>query len=289
MPFNLKVFKTRALSAIVFVIVVAAGLFANHWSFLILFSVVHFACWYEYICLVKRIDPGYKEATRIHTYCAMIAGWSFMLWMTNSAYSIGNYSLHELGYGLCLISIILLPVAELFFSRERMIKNIFHSIFGLVYISLSFALLVDIRNGMQSQSLELGLKMVCAVIAANWINDTMAYIVGSFIGKTPFSKISPKKTWEGTIGGFILAVAVGGFAFSSIHTANDLPAFHWFVIIGIAAVAGTIGDLFESKLKRLADVKDSGNMMPGHGGFLDRFDSLLFASTFCWLYIKLFL
>jgi len=174
-----------------------------------------------------------------------------------------------------------------------MVKNIFHSVFGLVYIYLSFGLLVDIRNGIHDadvqDNLKLGLKLICAIIAANWINDTMAYIVGSFIGKTPLSKISPKKTWEGTVGGFLLAVAAGGLLFSNIHIDNDLPSFQWFIIIGVAAFAGTPGDLFESKLKRLAGVKDSGNMMPGHGGFLDRFDSLLFASVFCWLYIKLFL
>lgn len=288
MAFNLQTFRTRALSAIFFVIIVAAGLFFNYWSFLILFSVIHFGCWLEYIRLVQKIDSGYKQASSIHTYCAMIAGWSFMLWMTGSNYFIGNYSLHELGYGLCLIALIVLPAAEIILSRKTMIKNIFHSIFGLIYISLSLALLVDLRDGVHEDDKQLGLKIVCAIIAANWINDTMAYIVGSFIGKTPFSSISPKKTWEGTIGGFILAVIAGGFLFNNIHVSNDLPDFQWFAVIAVAAVAGTIGDLFESKLKRLAGVKDSGNMMPGHGGFLDRFDSLLFAAIFCWIYIKLF-
>jgi phosphatidate cytidylyltransferase len=124
------------------------------------------------------------------------------------------------------------------------------------------------------------------LIASIWINDTMAYIVGSFIGKTPFSSISPKKTWEGTAGGAILAVAavtlLGHYAFGLQDTRSLL------VISAIAAVIGTMGDLLESKLKRLAGVKDSGSMMPGHGGFLDRFDSLLLATPFVWLYIRLF-
>jgi phosphatidate cytidylyltransferase len=108
----------------------------------------------------------------------------------------------------------------------------------------------------------------------------MAYVVGSFIGKTPLSPISPKKTWEGTIGGAILAV----LAVTLIgHYAWEFPVKALLIISITAAVAGTLGDLFESKLKRLAGVKDSGRIMPGHGGFLDRFDSLLVATTVLWI------
>lgn len=119
-----------------------------------------------------------------------------------------------------------------------------------------------------------------------WMNDTMAYLVGSFIGKTPFSKISPKKTWEGTAGGAILTIvgaAVWGY-YSPYYQMVD-----WMALALCASVAGTAGDLFESKLKRLADVKDSGAMMPGHGGALDRFDSLLVATPFAFCYTCLFM
>jgi phosphatidate cytidylyltransferase len=113
----------------------------------------------------------------------------------------------------------------------------------------------------------------------------MAYVVGSFIGKSPFSKISPKKTWEGTIGGAILCVITIGLAGYFIF--NDFKQSA--IIAAICAVFGTAGDLLESKIKRMAAVKDSGSFMPGHGGFLDRFDSLLVATPFVWLYIKLYL
>ena len=116
----------------------------------------------------------------------------------------------------------------------------------------------------------------------------MAYIVGSLIGKTPLSKISPKKTWEGTIGGIILCVLVMAFVYPRIfYSINDTALS---ISIGsmalIAALFGTAGDLLESKLKRMAGVKDSGALMPGHGGFLDRFDSLLLAVPFVWLYVN---
>ena len=113
----------------------------------------------------------------------------------------------------------------------------------------------------------------------------MAYIVGSLIGRTPLSSISPKKTWEGTLGGiFLCVVAVTLFG---IYVLNG-EAWDFIAISSIAAIAGTFGDLLESKLKRLAGVKDSGQIMPGHGGFLDRFDSLLVAVPFIWIFCILF-
>jgi phosphatidate cytidylyltransferase len=112
----------------------------------------------------------------------------------------------------------------------------------------------------------------------------MAYIVGSFIGRTPLSKISPKKTWEGTVGGVILTVIVISLL---AYLTKRISITDAGIMSGLAAITGTVGDLFESKLKRMAGVKDSGSIMPGHGGFLDRFDSLLFATLFVWLYVSI--
>jgi phosphatidate cytidylyltransferase len=162
---------------------------------------------------------------------------------------------------------------------------------GFIYVTLPFTLLLNIRDNVflmdeEFNLLDLGKVYVCAIIFSIWINDTMAYIVGSLIGKTPFSKISPKKTWEGTIGGALLCVVViAAIAYFS----HLLPVKDAIVIAALCAIFGTIGDLFESKLKRMANVKDSGTIMPGHGGFLDRFDSLLFAAPAVWVYVKLFM
>ena len=125
------------------------------------------------------------------------------------------------------------------------------------------------------------------IIGSIWINDTMAYIVGSFIGKTPLSKVSPKKTWEGTIGGILLCVGVFIlFTLSQYEYAHGFIFRNQIIIISaVSSIIGTFGDLFESKLKRMAGVKDSGSFMPGHGGFLDRFDSLLFAIPAVWLFV----
>lgn len=224
MAFNLKIFKTRALTAVVFVIIMLTGLLWNQWSFIILFTIIHFGCWYEFVKLIKKINP--------------------------------------VSYKLISLS-------------------------GLFYITLPVVLLLYIRFETGINNDDNFLKVLpCGIIFSIWINDTMAYIVGSFTGKTPLSKISPKKTWEGTIGGALLCVV----AIAVIGNATGYYNFkNWIIIASCCAVFGTFGDLLESKLKRMANVKDSGSLMPGHGGFLDRFDSLLIATPFVALYYFLFM
>jgi len=292
MALNIATFKKRAATAAVFVIVMLAGMLWNHWSFFILFSIIHFGCWIEYQKLVCLIDPGYAAISPFHKYGVMLAGWCMLLYFTNDAFSIFGLQLHAIGWWLGLIAVFVLPISELLFAKHLELKNIGHSVFGLLYISLSLALLIDMRcygmikKGANSYTDFFGFVLPLGILVALWINDTMAYLVGSFIGKTPFSKISPKKTWEGTIGGAILCIAVVGTLGWSIHryTIKD-----WIAIAAIVAVFGVLGDLLESKLKRMAQVKDSGSIMPGHGGFLDRFDSLLLAAPFVWLYVFLFM
>jgi phosphatidate cytidylyltransferase len=290
MAFNFQAFKTRALTAVIFVAVMLAGLLWNHWSFFILFSVIHFGCWFEYQKLIAKIDHDYSEISNFHRYGVMLAGWAIMLWMSNDAYVVGDLRLHELGWWLLLVCLVVLPIVEVLFSRSLNFKAIGYSLAGLVYISLSWGMMMELRGeGMLFSNRELisdfGWAIPILLITSIWLNDTMAYLVGSFIGKTPLSPISPKKTWEGTIGGAILSivtVVLVGHFWSKASLADLI------VISSIAAVVGTVGDLLESKLKRLADVKDSGKIMPGHGGFLDRFDSLILAVPFVWLYVTFF-
>lgn len=292
MAFNLQTFKTRALTAVVFVAVMLSGLLINHWTFLVLFSIIHFGCWFEYQKLISHIYEDYKNITNFHKYGVMLLGYGFMLWMTNAAYTIGGFALSEIGWWVMLFGIIALPLTEVLLSKQFNLKSVGFSLLGLLYISLAWGLMMDIRNeGMIFKGtflfMDLGWVIPLTLIASIWINDTMAYIVGSFIGKTPFSKISPKKTWEGTLGGAILAIATVTLIGYFVFDATDI--FSLIAISTIAAVMGTAGDLLESKLKRMAGVKDSGQIMPGHGGFLDRFDSLLLATPFVWLYMQLFL
>ena len=291
MAFNLQTFKTRTLTAIIYTAVMLTGLLWNHWSFFILFSIIHFGCWWEYFNLLEKInDTTYHRYTR---FGFMLIGYALMLWFC-SGYYVNNYGLKEnLSFPVSIAGFVFLVMG--IFQKEKIKLNAFGmAASGLIYISLCWGLMMDLRNlwsdfeGAKVLQ-DFGYTIPILIVAAIWINDTMAYIVGSFIGKTPLSKISPKKTWEGTIGGVILSVFVVGFLFTKLGERDLVYSYinnkHWFIIAFIASVTGTLGDLFESKLKRMAGVKDSGSFMPGHGGFLDRFDSLLFAIPAVWLFV----
>jgi len=288
MALNRVTFRTRSLTAAVFVVVMLLGLLINHWTFFVLFSIIHFGCWVEYQKLVSVIEKDYKAITNFHKYGVMIAGWSIMIYFTNNDFSFGDFYLHSAGWWLALLFAFLLPITELLFSHTISLKNIAYSAAGVIYISLSCGLMIDLLIFPSIPFMSTPL-MPIVIIACMWINDTMAYIVGSLMGKTPLTSISPKKTWEGTIGGIILCVTVVTIGLSYIPTFRDIHFVHWLAISLIASVAGTFGDILESWIKRKAGVKDSGTIMPGHGGFLDRFDSLLVANPIIWLYVEIFL
>jgi phosphatidate cytidylyltransferase len=301
MAFNWQTFKTRTLTAAIFVVVMLAGLLINRWTFFVLFSIIHFGCWWEYLKLVEKI-----YATRFNRYLKMgfmVSGYGLMILLCSDSYVISGYGLKE-NFSLPVsVAGFILLVAGIFQKTELRLKSFFSGFIGLLYISLSVGLLINLYGkanvhftGTSYTDIHLHDLVLVApayfypisIIASLWINDTMAYIVGSFIGRTQMSKLSPKKTWEGTIGGIIFCVAVI-FLLSQYIFHLGIFSYELMVLAAIVSITGTIGDLFESKLKRMAGVKDSGHIMPGHGGFLDRFDSLLFATPFVWLYVYFFM
>lgn len=289
MALNPTVFKTRSLTAAVFVVVMLAGLLWNLWSFFLLFTVIHFGCWLEYRKIIVQIDNEYASASRLHRYSVPVAGWCLMLYCIPQGIRVAGLSLFMIGKWGCLVFLCLLVVGETIQFRTLSVRNILHSAFGLLYISLPVSLLVWLRVVYYSAPVPFADRiLVLMIIGSIWINDTMAYIVGSLIGKRPLSRISPKKTWEGTIGGIILAVGVMGLLarwLRDVAAVALFPAAVWMIVAAICAIVGTFGDLLESKLKRMAGIKDSGHILPGHGGFLDRFDSLLIATPFAWAYL----
>jgi phosphatidate cytidylyltransferase len=216
-----------------------------------------------------------------------------MLLFCGRAFQINDYQLNEnFSFPVSIAGFVMLGIG-IFQTRSIRLKAFGIAALGLAYISLSWGLMLDLYIGINFNSHDTkfligpyGIALM--IIISIWINDTMAYIVGSLIGKTPLSKISPKKTWEGTIGGIVLSVCVVGLIMFYGFNSGSVTIFIMFLAT-IASIAGTFGDLLESKLKRMAGVKDSGNIMPGHGGFLDRFDSMLLAIPAVWLYVSLFI
>jgi phosphatidate cytidylyltransferase len=223
----------------------------------------------------------------------MLMGYAILLWFCGSHYQISGYGLRDnFSLPVSLAGFIML-ITGIFQKNTVGLKFFANAALGLLYISLSWGFMLHLyfvtrlNHGDLAFNLAPG-NLPIIIIASIWINDTMAYIVGSLIGKKSLSKISPNKTWEGTIGGALLCVVVITLLSLIIPRATEMQWQHWFHIAAISAVAGTLGDLLESKLKRTAGIKDSGSFMPGHGGFLDRFDSLLVATPFVWLYVYLF-
>lgn len=299
MAFNFSVFKVRALSAIVFVAIMLVGLLFNSWSYFALFLLIQVGCLFEYQKLMRAIFPSYGQISKMHQWGVLVVGVLMMTSLAPTDIALPSFILQKLplafqGTGLRWIGLKAMPVALVLmmiadvFARKAAIKNLAISFFGLSYITISLSLFYAMRGMFLNSPLSMffpnvELMVPILVIVTVWVNDTMAYLVGSFIGRTPISPISPKKTWEGTIAGVILSVVI-----LSIVAGQYIPiaAKYLYMITFIASVMGNLGDLFESKLKRLAGVKDSGSMMPGHGGFLDRFDSVLFAGPFVWLLLQ---
>jgi phosphatidate cytidylyltransferase len=181
----------------------------------------------------------------------------------------------------------ILAIQFLFSSASDQFLSYVYTLGGILYCIVPFALLVQIPISFGNDlipTLQYNYFKVVGIIFLIWANDTFAYLGGSLIGKNKlYEAVSPGKTWEGTVVGVIACVGVG-FVLNLNHTFST--NYWWPLIALFVGVFGTVGDLIESQMKRKAGVKDSGSIMPGHGGILDRFDSLMFVSPFVYLIIK---
>ncbi len=183
----------------------------------------------------------------------------------------------------------LIFVIAIFTKNEKPVQDVAYTVAGIIYVGIPFALLnrvswmqEGINNG-KIPGCDYNFHLILGPILLIWASDTFAYLVGSLIGKRKlYERISPGKTWEGTIGGGVLTLA-SAYIFAGWFP--EIAFVHWLVISALVVVFGTLGDLFESLLKRQAGIKDSGKIMPGHGGILNRFDSLIFVTPFVYLYL----
>jgi phosphatidate cytidylyltransferase len=195
------------------------------------------------------------------------------------------HRLDWLGWSLFLL-VVLTLIVELFKNRPHALANTAITIFGVQYLAL-FAFFIPLRRlGIERGMGHAGAWIVFAVLVSIWVCDTAAYGFGLRFGKHPlFKRVSPKKTWEGAIAGFVFAIIS-----VSIFKAFWLPFLNWYDMFFFGFIVGVLGqlsDLVESLFKRDAGVKDSSSILPGHGGFLDRFDSLLLVGPVVYLYLCL--
>ncbi|MEX2483469.1 MAG: phosphatidate cytidylyltransferase, partial [Brumimicrobium sp.] len=175
--------------------------------------------------------------------------------------------------------LIAIPFVLLLYSKEKNpLNDLALTYLGLIYVLIPFIIIFQLYNFSDEDT---SWKIISGMFLIVWSNDTFAYLSGRFFGKHKlFERISPKKTWEGTIGGFIFAIITGA-VFAYFTSQNYV---YWLIGAAIISSTGAIGDLVESKIKRIVGVKDSGNIMPGHGGILDRFDAVLFAAPFFYVW-----
>lgn len=272
MALHWPTFIQRTTSAVVFAIIMMAGLLWNQWSFLALVLLIEILCLHEYLKLANKIAS--IEFSFIQKVIIHIGGLSLTLTMMMLSFGFWNNTLDIL-FGLMSVLPILLLLQGALHPKNQLIQGVW-GISGWLYLSLPMMMLLYLYQENHLYPL--------ALILMIWTNDTMAYLMGSFFGKTPFNEISPKKTWEGTILGALMTV-IGALVWA--YFSHQISLIDASVFAICAAVAGTAGDLLESRLKRMAGVKDSGAIMPGHGGALDRFDSLLVATPFVFFYLLL--
>lgn len=290
-----SVFLTRTLTGILFVIVMVGGILYSPLTCALLFLVITALSVWEFTGLVNS-----REDVQVNRFITTVA--AVCLYLGFFGYAAGIAATVPL-FVPWLLSIIYLLIAELYLQRESPLNNWAYSLMAQIYVALPFCLLPLLLFQVQDPaatgvSTRAGAYLILFIYIFLWCNDTGAYCTGSLLGRHKlFPSVSPGKTWEGSIGGGILTVAVAlliaffgpetSAASSTVDAASatgcaapvvfGLNPWQWAGFALIVVVFGTWGDLVESLFKRRLGIKDSGHILPGHGGMLDRFDSSLLA------------
>ncbi len=268
---SLKEFLKRTVTGAVFALLVIGSVVWSPWAFFVVMGVFATIALAEFVNLFPS-EPR-PRATVIYYFLGMSV---YVLVSLTGMNVIGFSSLL-----LVVLSFFILMAVEIFRQPNPSWMQIAAGFSALLYIALPF--------GMMNSLFWLGSGnisfpwVVLALFILVWANDVFAYLIGSAFGKHKlYPKLSPKKSWEGSIGGFFFTLLFAWF-FSLL--APNLTPGQWLWLGVIVSIAGGLGDLVESMLKRNAGVKDSGTLFPGHGGVLDRFDAVIFATPFVFFYL----
>ena len=276
----MKSLIARTLTGIAFVAILVGAIILSPVTFIAIFLAVTGLCMWEFSSLVN----DYAGASVNRLINTVAGGYLFVAFATY----LSGYQNSEV-FIPYLVSVLYLPIAELYLKKADPLKNWAYAFASQIYVALPFSLLSALAFVGDSVTGDVGYNWLLplSVFIFLWVNDTGAYAFGCTLqGKLPaklFPRISPRKSWVGSVGGglcVILAAVVLNAAFP-----GNMSLVQWIGLALTVCVAGTWGDLVESHLKRQLGIKDSGTLLPGHGGLLDRFDSALLAIPASVLYL----
>lgn len=270
---KLKNLIVRAITGVFFVTAMVLGILHPH-ALIALFALITGLSIWEYTGLVNNI-----KGVKVNRFISTIIGVYFFLAVAGLRLTPVEGFVVFVPY---ILSILYLLISELYLKNENPINSWAYTMLGQMYIAMPFSMInVLAFQQVQPGQVTFDYLLPLSIFIFLWTNDTGAYLCGSLLGKHKlFPRISPKKSWEGSIGGGILVLIVAGVIgyFANIGATPHMLSIPGWVGLGLVVVFfGTWGDLVESLLKRTLGIKDSGNILPGHGGMLDRFDSSLLA------------
>lgn len=265
----------RFITGVLFVAIMVVGL-TNPMAMVALFALITALTLWEYGGLVNDNAENVQVNRLITTVAGVYLFLAVAAWRTGT---VGNFIV-MVPY---VLSIIYLLVSELYTGNKNAVNDWAYTMFGQVYIAMSFSLIniLGFEMAPDGSGVHYDMLLPLSIFIFLWLNDTGAYCAGSLFGKHKlFPRISPAKSWEGSIGGGILVMIVAGaigYWANSGTEAHTLNIVQWVGLGLVVVLFGTWGDLVESLFKRTLGIKDSGNILPGHGGMMDRFDSSLMA------------
>ncbi len=271
---------TRTGAGIIYILVILLGVLGGRFTFLAVFGAILGIGLFEFYRMVEK-DTSHAISKIYNVVMGII------LFLSVSLY-IEDISLYALPAAI-LVYLLILIASAVFIRRNDIFHGIIYSVFGQIYITmpLSLLMLISYSNQYNLTGESYDWVPILALFVFLWVNDTAAYFIGSLIGKHKLMEhISPKKSVEGFIAG-ILFTLLASFIFARLYP--EFSTAFWVGYGVVVALFGTLGDLFESLIKRTCSVKDAGNLIPGHGGILDRIDSLLTAVPAAYLYLMIFL
>ena len=278
----MNTFFRRTLTGAWIVIFVMGGFWLHPFSFILTGLILLIGTQYEYYLMIRntgvrpQILPGIITGITAYAISTLIA----------------SGVIPRKSFLVLIPMMLLIMVIELYRKQDKPFDSLAHTLFSVLYTAIPFSMFpfaAFSRTGLNSilphNNIIFSPGIIIGFFILIWANDTGAYLTGMLFGRHKLmERISPKKTWEGFIGGLIIASVAAWFLSDWLGVVDKI---HWVIISLIITVAGTYGDLVESMLKRSTGVKDSGTIMPGHGGFLDRFDSAILSFPLVYLFISL--